>query len=130
MKNKNVMVYVLSGKVKVFLVRSPKDTLSLIITNGEKALIMASNDTIIRQIPKPQAFCKVNKTYNINKTITFRNMYLSAVMAKLEKCYSVNIKIDDSVDKKLRFSSSFKNFWIEFFALCDTTHLSHSLSGF
>ena len=36
-------------------------------------------------------------------------MDLSAVMAKLEKCYSVNIKIDDSVDKTLRFSSSFKD---------------------
>jgi len=109
MKNKDVMVYVLSGKVKVFLVRAPKDTLSLIITNGEKALIMASNDTIIKQVQKIPASYTVNKTYNINKTITFRNMYLPAVMAKLEKYYSVNIKIDDSVDKKLCFSSSFKN---------------------
>ncbi|NLI36957.1 MAG: DUF4974 domain-containing protein [Bacteroidales bacterium] len=108
-KNKDVMVYVLSGKVKVFLARASKDTLSLIITNGEKALIMASNDTIIKQTPEASALCDINKTYNINKTITFRNMDLSTIMAKLEKCYSVNIKIDDSVDKKLRFSSSFKN---------------------
>lgn len=109
MKDKDVMVYVLSGRVKVFLVRASKDTLSLIITDGEKALIMARNDTIIKQTQKVTVSYTVNKTYNINKTITFRNMYLPAVMAKLEKCYSVNIKIDDSVDKKLRFSSSFKN---------------------
>ncbi|MFA6819981.1 MAG: FecR domain-containing protein [Bacteroidaceae bacterium] len=109
MKNKNVMVYVLSGKVKVFWVRAPKDTLSLIITNGEKAMILASNDTIIRQTQNTSTFSNIDKAYNINKRITFRNMDLSAVMAKLEKCYSVNIKIDDSVDKKLRFSSSFKD---------------------
>lgn len=30
-------------------------------------------------------------------------------MAKLEKSYSANIKIDDAVDKELRFSSSFKD---------------------
>lgn len=108
-KNKDVMVYVLSGKVKVFLVRASKDTLSLIITNGEKAFIMASNDTIIKQTQKASAFYDINKTYNINKTITFRDLDLSTVMAKIEKYYSVNIKIDDSVDKKLRFSSSFRN---------------------
>lgn len=109
MKNKDVMVYVLSGRVKVFLVRASKDTLSLIITNGEKAFIMASNDTIIKQTHKASVFYDINKTYNINKTITFRDMDLSTVMAKIEKCYSVNIEIDNSVDKKLRFSSSFKN---------------------
>jgi hypothetical protein len=90
-------------------VRAPKDTLSLIITNGEKAMILASNDTIIRQTQNTSTFSNIDKAYNINKRITFRNMDLSAVMAKLEKCYSVNIKIDDSVDKKLRFSSSFKD---------------------
>jgi len=109
MKNKDVMVYVLSGKVKVFLARSSKDTLSLIITDGEKALIMESKDTIIKQTRETSAVYNTNKTYHINKTITFRNIDLSTVMAKLEKCYSVNIKIDDSVDKTLRFSSSFKN---------------------
>lgn len=102
MKNKDVMVDVLSGKVKVFLVRASKDTLSMIITNGETALIMASNDTIIKQTQEASAF------YTINKTITFRNVELPTVMDELAKCYSVNIKINDGVDRKLRFSSSFK----------------------
>lgn len=108
-KNKDVMVYVLSGKVKVFLVRASKDTLSLVITNGEKALIKVSKDTIIKQKQKSSIFDNVNKIYDIHKTITFRNMELSTIMAKLEKYYSVQIKIDDAVDKKLCFSSSFKD---------------------
>jgi ferric-dicitrate binding protein FerR (iron transport regulator) len=109
LKNKDVMVYVLSGRVKVFLVRASKDTLSLIITNGEKALIKASNDTIIKQAQKTSAFHAIPKTYTLHKTITFRNKDLSAIMTKLERYYSVNIKIDEAVDKKLRFSSSFKD---------------------
>ncbi len=109
LKNKDVRVYVLSGRVKVFLVRASKDTLSLIITNGEKALIKASSDTIIKKNPNVSAFHSINKTNIIHKTITFRNMDLSTIMAKLERYYSVNIKIDDAVDKKLRFSSSFKD---------------------
>jgi len=109
MKNKDVMVYVLSGRVKVFLVRAPKDTVSLIITNGEKAMIMTKNDTIVKQIQKVSSSYTINKPYTVNRSITFHNMDLSTVMAKLGKCYSANIKIDDSVDKKLRFSSSFKN---------------------
>jgi ferric-dicitrate binding protein FerR (iron transport regulator) len=74
----------------------------MIITNGETALIMASNDTIIKQIQEASAF------YTIDKTITFRNVELPTVMDELAKCYSVNIKINDGVDRKLRFSSSFK----------------------
>ena len=109
LKNKDVRVYVLSGRVKVFLVRASKDTLSLIITNGEKALIKASSDTIIQQTQKASAFHSINKTNIIHKTITFRNMDLPTIMAKLERYYSVNIKIDNTVDKKLRFSSSFKD---------------------
>ena len=109
LRNKDVLVYVLSGKVKVFLVRASKDTLSLIITSGERARIMANNDTIIRQTQKIPAFHTVNKTYTVHKTITFRNTNLPTIMAKLGKSYSVNIKLDDSVDKKLRFSSSFKD---------------------
>ena len=103
MKNNNVMVDVLSGKVKVFLPRASKDTLSMIITNGETALILVKNDTIIKQTQEASAF------YTINKTITFRNMELSATFTELEKCYAVNIRIDNEVNKKLRFSSSFKN---------------------
>ncbi|MDD4591532.1 MAG: FecR domain-containing protein [Parabacteroides sp.] len=103
MKNNNVMVDVLSGKVKVFLPRASKDTLSMIITDGETALILVKNDTIIKQTQEASAF------YTINKTITFRNMELSAIFTELEKCYAVNIRIDNAVDKKLRFSSSFKN---------------------
>jgi ferric-dicitrate binding protein FerR (iron transport regulator) len=109
LKNKDVMVYVLSGRVKVFLVRASKDTLSLIIANGEKALIKASNDTIIKQAQKTSASHAIPKTYTLHKTITFRNKDLSTIMTKLERYYSVNIKIDKAVDKKLRFSSSFKD---------------------
>ncbi len=109
MKNKDVMVYVLSGRVKVFLVRAPKDTVSLIITNGEKAVIKASSDTIIKLTKNVLAFHATNKIFKVHKTITFKNKDLSTIMAKLERSYSANIKIDDAVDKKLRFSSSFKD---------------------
>lgn len=109
MKNKDVMVYVLSGRVKVFLARAHKDTLSLIITNGEKAVIKASSDTIIKQTKSVLVFHSTNQIFKVHKTITFKNKDLSTIMAKLEKSYSANIKIDDAVDKELRFSSSFKD---------------------
>ena len=109
MKNKDVMVYVLSGRVKVFLARAHKDTLSLIITNGEKAVIKASSDTIIKQTKRVLVFHSTNQIFKVHKTITFKNKDLSTIMAKLEKSYSANIKIDDAVDKELRFSSSFKD---------------------
>ena len=41
--------------------------------------------------------------------ITFKNKDLSTIITKLEKSYSANIRIDDAVDKKLLFSSSFKD---------------------
>ncbi|BCS85354.1 anti-sigma factor [Prevotella herbatica] len=109
MKNKDVKVYVLSGRVKVFLARAHKDTLSLIITNGEKAVIKASSDTIIKQTKKTLVFHSTNQIFKVHKTITFNNKDLSTIVAKLERSYSANIKIDDAVDKELRFSSSFKD---------------------
>jgi len=108
-KNKDVMVYVLSGRVRVFLARAHKDTLSLIITNGEKAVIKASSDTIIKQTKNALAFHATHQIFKVHKTIIFKNNDLSTIMAKLGKSYSANIKIDDGVDKKLRFSSSFKD---------------------
>lgn len=108
-RNKDVMVYVLSGKVKVFLVRASKDTLSLIITNGEKAVIKASSDTIIKLTKKTLVFHSTNQIFKVHKTITFKNRDLPTIMAKLERSYSAKIKIDDAVDKTLCFSSSFKD---------------------
>jgi Fe2+-dicitrate sensor, membrane component len=108
-KNKDVMVYVLSGRVKVFLARAHKDTLSLIITNGEKAVIKASSDTIMKLTKNVLVSHVPNKIFKVHKIITFKNKDLSTIMAKLERSYSAKIKIDDAVDKTLCFSSSFKD---------------------
>ena len=108
-KNNDVMVYVLSGRVKVFLARAHKDTLSLIITNGEKAVIKASSDTIMKLTKNVLVSHVTNKIFKVHKIITFKNRDLPTIMAKLERSYSAKIKIDDAVDKKLCFSSSFKD---------------------
>jgi ferric-dicitrate binding protein FerR (iron transport regulator) len=102
LENTDVQVDVLSGKVKLFLPQISGDTLFLIITNNETAIISMQNDTITKQQQEASAF------YTINKTITFSNIDLPTIVSELKKCYSTNIEIDSTVNKSLRFSSSFK----------------------
>ena len=102
LENSDVMVDVRSGIVKVFLPEESKDTLFLIITKGESALISSSLGTIEKQIQQPSVF------FAVDSTISFRNVELKMVFIELEKLYNVNIVADSSVYSGLRFSSSFK----------------------
>jgi len=102
LENSDVMVDVRSGIVKVFLPEESKDTLFLIITKGESALISSSLGTIEKQIQQPSVF------FAVDSTISFRNVELKMVFNELEKLYNVNIVADSSVYSGLRFSSSFK----------------------
>jgi len=102
LESSDVMVDVRSGIVKVFLPEESKDTLFLIITKGESALISSSLGTIEKQIQQPSVF------FAVDSTISFRNVELKMVFNELEKMYNVNIVADSSVFSGLRFSSSFK----------------------
>lgn len=103
LENSDVKVDVLSGKVKVFLPTTSSDTLYQIITNGETAIISVTDDSIMKVEQAASAF------FDINKTLLFKHVYLSSIVAELEKCYPVTIKIDSTVNQNLMFSSSFNN---------------------
>ncbi len=125
LQNSDVQVDVLSGKVKLFLPQTSGDTLYLVITDNETAIISMQGNNIIKQPQEPSAF------YSINKTIVFRNMDLATIFKELEKCYSVEIDVDSSIDNTLKFTSSFKdNTLDEILVIVTQTHeLSFSKKG-
>lgn len=124
-ENNDVQVDVLSGRVKLFLPQTSGDTIFLIITDHETAIISMQSNTIEKQVQEASAF------YIVNKTIVFNNTDLSTITAELIKCYSVEIELDSTVDKSLKFTSSFKeNSLEEILTIITQTHnLSFSKEG-
>lgn len=102
MDNNDVKVDVLSGRVKLFLPQTSGDTLFLIITDNETAVISMRANTIEKQTQEASAF------YTVNETIVFKNTDLPTIISELEKCYHVEIEMDSTIDRSLKFTSSFK----------------------
>ncbi len=125
MENSDVQIDVLSGRVKLFLPQTSGDTIFLIITDNETAIISMQSNTIEKQTQEASAF------YKVNNTIVFQNTDLSTIISELTKCYSVEIELDSTVDKTLKFTSSFKeNSLEEILTIITQTHdLSFSKEG-
>jgi|AntAceMinimDraft_14_1070370.scaffolds.fasta_scaffold53606_2 ferric-dicitrate binding protein FerR (iron transport regulator) len=116
-ENSDVQVDVLSGRVKLFLPQTSGDTIYLIITDNETAIISMQSNTIEKQVQEASAF------YIVNETIVFNNTDLSTIIAELTKCYSVEIELDSTVNKSLKFTSSFKeNSLEEILTIITQTH--------
>lgn len=107
LKNTDVQIDVLSGKVKLFLPQISGDTLFLIITNNETAVISMRSNSINKETQKPSVF------YNLNKTLVFNNIDLKTIINELEECYKVKIETDSTINKALKFTSSFKDNTLE-----------------
>jgi ferric-dicitrate binding protein FerR (iron transport regulator) len=122
LENTDVKVDVLSGKVKVFLPQTSGDTLFLVITANQTATISMKSDTIIKEPQSASAF------YEVNKIITFQNQDLKTIISELQQCYEVKIIADSTVNKTLKFTSSFKDSSLEeiLTVIAQTHHLTFS----
>ncbi len=105
LENTDVEVDVLTGKVKTFLPKESGDTLFLIITDGESAIISMRRDSIIKTV---SSHMTANTADQFVITITFDNLDIENIVDQLGKCFNVHIQLDSSVNKNLKFSSVFR----------------------
>jgi len=108
--SKEVVVYVKSGKVRLYFIDNKNDTSDVFLTAGEKGFIRnkkASKE--ITENTKEQA----NEIFWFNKTLIFDDTKLSEVVNILEKKYKVNIKISDPDLNNEILNTSFENETIE-----------------
>ena len=121
LSNKNILVDVYSGKVKLSFVKSKLDTISKILTNSESAIMNLKNKSIINKQQSPGAF------FDYNKSLVFKNHNLNFIANELSKFYKVDIKLGTNVNHNLSFTSTFYNNSIEEIlnVLCQTLNLNY-----
>lgn len=101
-QNKDILVDVLSGTVRLCYVRQHGDTLHLIITKGESGLLSATLDTLMQKSQTHDAF------FSINRTLQFKCVALTDVFRTIEKCYNVTITFNQQQIGNLMLTSTFK----------------------
>ncbi len=110
--SKEVIVYVKTGKVRLYFVDNKNDTSDVYLTAGEKGILnkqkrKAAKDTFSNT--KEQA----NEIFWVNKTLIFDDTKLSDVINILEKKYKVNIEIYNADLNNEILNTSFEDETIE-----------------
>ena len=111
-EDEKIIVYVKTGKVRLYTVNETNDTSNIFLTAGEKGFInKKTGEALIDSISKPKE--QINEIFWLNKKLIFDDTKLIDVVKVLEKKYKVNIEIIDKelFDKIL--NTSFENETIE-----------------